>query len=749
MISMNEKKADLKISGMTCAACVRAVERSLGKLEGVSDATVNLGAERAYVTFDSRTVSIDEMGRAIQRAGYGFLGVAGEDEHTEKTIRERELREKWRRIMVGFPTGIVLVVLMHLPVRYPVSGAYLMLAISTPVFLYVGYPIFTAAFRALRNRNLDMDVMYSMGIGVAFLASVLGTLGIALSREFMFYEAAVFLATFLTLGRYLETRAKGKTSESIRKLMKLRPGRATVIRNDSESEIAAEEVQVGDTVVVKPGERIPVDGEVIWGESYVDESMITGEPVPNLKGTGDSVIGGTINKNSSIRFIASNVGRDTVLAQIVRLVEEAQGAKPPVQRIADRVVTWFIPAVLSVAILTFIGWYFVYGGSAHFALARMISVLVVACPCALGLATPTAVTVGVGRGAELGLLVKSGGALEISERLTAVLFDKTGTLTRGAPEVTDIIGTGIEDAELLKLAACVEKHSRHPVSVAVVNESKRRGIACEESTAFETFEGKGVSAKIDGKEVLLGNGIFFEERGIRLPSGMKDRTSELEIRGKTVIHVAVEGRFLGIIAVADRLKDSAKDAISYLRAMRLRVMMVTGDTTRTARAIAAEAGIEEVMAEVLPRDKANAVKSMQERGEVVAFVGDGINDAPALAQADTGIAIGSGTDVAVESGEIVLIKDDLLDVPAAIQLGRKVMTRIKKNLFWAFAYNTLLIPVAAGVMYPVTGIVFRPELAGFAMAMSSVTVVTLSLLLKSYVPPVRKKDPLSGTANVS
>jgi len=732
---INEKVV-LKIGGMTCAMCVKTIENALNRLDGIAGVIVNLGAEKAYVTYNPKMTTVADMKKAIEDAGYQYLGVEGEEaEDLEEAAREKDLKEKRNRFIVGFAVGIPLMVLMYVPVAE--SMAYFMLVVSAPAFIYVSHPIFSAAYRALKNKNLNMDVMYSMGIGVAFVASIFGTFEFILSREFLFYETAVLLASFLTIGRYLEARAKGKTSEAIKKLMGLQPKTATAFRDNTEVEIPIEDVQINDIVVVKPGEKIPVDGEVVDGESYVDESMITGEPIPAFKHKGDSVVGGTLNKNSVIKFRATKIGRDTVLSQIIKLVESAQGSRPPVQRIADKAVSYFIPTVLTIAILSFAAWYVILGNTLLFALTALISVLVIACPCALGLATPTAVTVGIGRGAELGVLVKNGEALEISEKLTTIVFDKTGTLTKGKPEVTDIIGIGIDDGTLLKLAASVEKNSQHPLAEATVRKAEEEGIVMEESKGFDTFSGKGVTAKVEGKEVLIGNRTLFEERDISYQK-VEEKIVQLEKEGKTVILIAIDNEIGGVVAIADTLKERTKDAIKAFKNMKLNVVMITGDNARTAYAIAKQIGIENVLAEVLPQDKAEEVKKLQEKGEVVAFVGDGINDAPALAQADVGIAIGSGTDVAIESGEVVLIKDDLMDAVAAVQLSKKVMSRIKQNLFWAFAYNTALIPVAAGILYPFFGVTFKPELAGLAMAMSSVTVVTLSLMLKRYMPPAKK-----------
>jgi len=733
-------KVMLKIGGMTCAMCVKTIEDTIKRLDGISSVNVNLSAEKAHITYNPKMTTVAEMKRAIEEAGYQYLGVEGEEtEDLEKVAREKDLREKRNRFIVGFAVGIPLMILMRVPVaKFPFSMAYFMLVVSAPAFIYVSHPIFSAAYRALKNRNLNMDVMYSMGIGVAFVSSLLATSGI-LTQDFLFYDTALILASFLTIGRYMETRAKGRTSEAIKKLVGLQSKTATVIRDNREMKIPIEDVQIDDIVVVKPGEKIPVDGEVVGGESYVDESMITGEPIPTLKSKGDNVIGGTLNKNGVIRFQATKIGRDTVLSQIILLVEEAQGSRPPVQRIADKAVSYFIPVVLTIAILSFVVWYFIIGNTLLFALTALISVLVIACPCALGLATPTAVTVGVGRGAELGVLIKNGEALEISEKLTTIVFDKTGTLTKGKPEVTDIIGSGIENRALLRLAASVEKNSQHPLAEAIVRKAQEEGIELEESEGFDTFGGKGVTAKVGRKVVLIGNRILFSERNISYQE-VEEKIVQLEEEGNTVILIAIDNEIGGVIAIADTLKERTKDAIKEFKNMKFTVVMITGDNARTAHAIAKQIGIENVLAEVLPQDKADGVKKLQERGEVVAFVGDGINDAPALAQADVGIAIGSGTDVAIESGEIVLIKDNLMDAVASVQLSKKVMSRIKQNLFWAFAYNTALIPVAAGILFPFFGITFKPELAGLAMAMSSVTVVSLSLMLKRYQPPAKKGE---------
>ncbi len=734
------EKVTVKIGGMSCASCVRTVENAINALDGVLEVDVNLGAEKAYIVFNPKMVGLPEIKDAIESAGYQYLGLEGEEEDAERKIREKDLKSKLNRVIVGFAIGIPMLLLTYLSIKLPISLPYLMLIISTPVFIYLSYPIFSAGYHALKNKNLSMDVMYSMGIGVAFVASIFGTFGIVLSKDFLFYDTAILLATFLMMGRYLEARAKGRTSEAIKKLMGLQPKTAIVIKDGKEVEVPIDNVEIGDIVLVKPGERIPVDGEVVEGESYVNESMITGESIPVLKKPGEKVIGGTVNTNSILKFRATKVGKETVLAQIIKLVEEAQGSKPQVQRIADKAVTYFIPVVLTIAILSFLVWYVVLGNTLLFALTTLISVLVIACPCALGLATPTAVTVGIGRGAELGILIKNGEALEISEKITTVVFDKTGTLTEGRPDVTDIIAFEEDKNEVLRVAASLEKNSEHPLGKAIVKKALLKNISLGYVTDFMAISGKGVIGIMEGKDVMVGNRVLFREKGIKYSENAEKAILKLEKEGKTVVMVAIEGKMTGVIAIADRIKDSAKDAIRELKKMGVKVAMITGDNRRTAEAVGKSLDIDRVLAEVLPQDKAKEVKKLQNSGEVVAFVGDGINDAPAMAQADVGIALGSGTDIAMESGDMVLMKDNLRDVVAGIQLSRKVMAKIKQNLFWAFAYNSALIPVAAGLLYPIYGITFKPELAGLAMAMSSVTVVSLSLLLKKYVPPIKRRS---------
>ncbi|MDZ7337925.1 MAG: heavy metal translocating P-type ATPase [candidate division KSB1 bacterium] len=735
-----QEELTVRVGGMSCAICAKAIEGALKDLPGVLDAVVNLGTETVRVTLLPAQVTMADIRAAIEGAGYQYLGLAGvlEGEIPDRA-RAADLAARRRRFVVGFAVSVPLMVAMYVPLRWPVPLEYVMPALAAPAFLYVGGPIFRAAARALRHRTLDMNVMYAMGMGVAFAASLLATLHV-LSHDFLFYETALMLASFLTLGRYLEARAKGKTSAAITKLMGLRPRTATVLRGDEEVELPVEQVKAGDVLLAKPADRIAVDGVVLGGESYVDESMITGEPVPVFKAPGDQLIAGTLNTNSLLRYQAQKVGRDTLLAQIVQLVERTQATRPPAQRLADRVVSVFIPVVLSVAVISFVVWYFVVGQTLLFSLTTLISVLVIACPCALGLATPTAVTVGVGRGAELGLLIKNAEVLERAPKVSAVVVDKTGTLTLGRPRVSRVQAFNTSEEEVLAIAGAVERHAQHPLAEAIVRRAEEAGVAMVQAEGLDTLGGKGVTATLNGRHVAIGNRMLMEEAGITLSRTVEDALRWAEDRGETIALVAVDQRVIGLIAITDPLKPTSAAAVGVLQEMGLRVLMVTGDTERSAREVARQAGIQEVVAGVLPQDKARKVAELQEQGATVAFVGDGINDAPAMAQADVGIAIGGGTDIAVEAGDLVLVRDDLLDAVAALQLSTKVMRRIRQNLFWAFAYNTVLIPLASGALWPALHLTLRPELAGLAMALSSVTVVTLSLTLRRYVPPVKRMN---------
>ena len=734
---MSNTKSTLQISGMHCAMCVQTVEKSIAKLPGVRDVRVNLASEKANVDFDARMVSIPDLQKAVRDAGYDANPVSEEESEEDDPALAAELRAKRIRFTIGFAVAIPLMLLMLLDLQLPFSMPLFLFVISTPVILYLSTPIWKAAFQALRNRSLNMDVMYALGIGVAFVASILGTFKIVLTREFLFYETTIFLATFLTLGRYLEARAKRKTSASLQKLLALRPSNAIVEREGSSFEIPISEVVVGDILIARAGEKIAVDGEVLAGESYVDESMMTGEPVPNLKTAGSTVLGGTLNQDGVLRYMAQKVGRDTLLAQILRMVEEAQGSRPPVQRIADRLVSYFIPTVLIIAILSFVVWYFLVGNGLLFSLTTLISVLVIACPCALGLATPTAVTVGIGRGAELGILIRDGETLEIAEKITTVVFDKTGTLTEGHPEVTEIFVPDSDEAAQLSLAASVEQNGQHPLGDAIVRYAQSRDVKFRRVKGFTNIRGRGVLGAVDDHAVVVGSSDFLQERGIDVPTHFKERVQKWERQARTAVVMAVDGVVRGAFAIADRIKPFAAKLIRNLQRDGYSVVMISGDKETSARAVADPLGIERIYAGVLPDEKAKIIRDLQAGGEKIAFVGDGINDAPVLTQADIGIALAQGTDIAIESGDMVLMGKQLADVHAALQLGKKVMSKIRQNLFWAFAYNTALIPVAAGLLYPLFGIRFQPELGGLAMALSSVTVISLSLLLKRYVPPAK------------
>jgi Cu+-exporting ATPase len=728
--------ARIRLGGIHCATCVQTVEKALLSLEGVTSAKVNLTTNRVTVEYDADTIGLSRMKEAIIGAGFEYIGFEGDERgNQEEMQRARQIQNLRNRSLIGFVVSFSLMAIMFSGVALPIPMTYFMFIVSTPFFIYLAYPIFRAAWGALKNYSLTMDVMYAMGIGVAYSSSVLGTFGIVLTSDFLFYETAIMLTAFLTLGRYLEARAKGRTTDAIRKLIELQAKTALVIRDNKEYEVPVEELTPGDVILVKPGGKIPVDGEILSGESFIDESMISGEPVPVYKEHGATVTGGTINTTGAITFTATRVGKETYLARIIQLVETAQATKPSVQKYADTAVTWFIPTVLTIAITAAAIWYFALGETGLFSLTVLISILVVACPCALGLATPTAITVGVGRGAELGILIKNSEVLELSQKITTVIFDKTGTLTRGIPMVTETVLFGWTEREFLAVASGVESRSEHPLASAVVSYAEKQGITPMECTGFQAVSGRGIKAEAGGKAVLIGSRTFLSEQGVELIPSVVNAFEEIQARGETAIGVVADGVIGGIIGISDSVRETSAAAIEELHRLGLDVGLVTGDNERTAIAVAKQLGIDFQEAEVLPDEKSNIVQAMQAKGKRIAFVGDGINDAPALAVADIGIAIGSGTDVAIESGDIVLVHSDPLDVAAAIQLGRKVMGRIKLNLFWAFAYNSALIPVAAGVLYPLFNITFRPEYAGFAMMLSSVTVISLSLLLKRYTPP--------------
>jgi len=747
----------LKITGMTCATCAQTIEKVLNKKEGIYRATVNLALETANIEYNPAQISSEGIKKVIRDVGYDIIEPEGGVEDAEQKERDREIRSL--KIKLAFSAVVTIPIIIYsnarfLPFTLPTLPfdnfiPLLLLVLSTPVHFIVGHDFFVGAYKALRNKNPNMDVLVAIGTSAAYFYSVYVTFS---GVGQLYYTTAVSLMVFLTLGRLLEATAKGRTSAAIRKLMGLRAKIARIIRNGKEMEIPVEDVQVGDIVVVRPGEKIPVDGVVTHGYSGVDEKVITGESIPVEKNVGDSVVGATINKTGMLKFKATKVGADTVLAHIIKLVENALGSKAPIQRIVDVVSSYFVPAVMITATAAFIVWYLL-GMGFTFALTVFIAVLIIACPCAMGLATPTAIMVCVGKGAENGILIKSGEALETAHKLQAVVFDKTGTLTKGEPEVTDIItassliGTSssakkikkLNDEELLTLAAIAEKNSEHPLGESIVNKAGEMYLEVVDPEFFNAIPGYGVEVKYDKKTVLLGNRKLMETKSIDIEL-LEKKMRMLEEDGKTAMLVAVDGEAAGLIAVADTLMEYSVDAVKTLQRMGLEVIMLTGDNERTANAIARQVGVDRVLAEVLPGDKASEIKRLQDEGKIVAMVGDGINDAPALAQANIGIAVGSGTDVAIETGDIVLVKNDLRDVVISIQLSRATMSKIKQGLFWAFAYNIALIPVAAGILYPFMGVLLDPVFAAVAMATSSVSVVTNASLLKRFKPKLDSQN---------
>jgi len=648
---------------------------------------------------------------------------------------EAELRNLKHMVAFSLALGIPTLIFSFVKILPLLSNNVWLFLFATPVQFIAGWRYYKGTLDAIKNRAANMDTLIATGTTSAWLYSTMVTFfpSVFPNSEVYFDTAALIIALVL-VGKLLEDIAKGKASEAVRKLMELQPSLARVIRNGVEEEIPVEQVQVGDTLVVKPGEKIPVDGIVVGGHSTVDEKMITGESIPVEKKVGDEVIGATMNKAGMLKFKATKVGADTTLSQIIKLVEEAQIARAPIQRLADVVSSYFVPAVFAVAVASFLAWYLIGEKGFTFALAIFISVLIIACPCALGIATPTAIMVGTGKGAENGILIKGGEYLEKTHKLNTIVFDKTGTLTKGEPSVTDIVTEeDMREDELLYLAASVEKHSEHPIGLAIVERAKEKKIELAEPTEFEAIAGHGVKAKVEGKKLVMGTLKLMKDERVFLSEELEKSANMLFDEGKTLSFVAVGKKVKGIIAVADTLKPNAVEAVKRLQKMGLEVIMLTGDNKRTAAAIAKKTGIDRYLAEVLPQDKANEIKELQREGKIVAMVGDGINDAPALAQSDVGIAIGGGTDVALETGGIVLIKDDLMDVVTSIQLSKKTVSKIKQNLFWAFFYNVAFIPIAAGVLAPL-GILMHPIYAGAAMASSSVTVVTNSLLLRRFVP---------------
>lgn len=746
------KTVTIPIGGMTCAACAARVERALSKAEGITKASVNFATEKATVEYNPQQVRLSEIRHIIEEAGYTPLSVekkAAVDEDQRR--KEQEIRGLWRKFTVSAIFAVPLLYIamvpmlpwlpfpfpafldpMHYPLRYALTEVLLVIPI-----VIAGHRFYTVGFKALVQRSPNMDSLIAIGTSAAVIYSLYSTFRIMAGNphavEELYFESAGVIITLILLGKSLEAVSKDKTSEAIKKLMGLAPKTAIVIQGEQEVEVPIDEVEPGDVILVRPGEKIPVDGVVIDGHTAIDESMLTGESIPVEKKAGDKVYAGSINTNGLIRFQATKVGDDTALAQIIKLVEDAQNSKAPIAQLADVVSGYFVPIVVGIAFLAFVGW-LLAGKPLVFALTIFISVLVIACPCALGLATPTAIMVGTGKGAEYGILIKGGEALERAHKINTIVFDKTGTITEGKPEVTDIIpASGMSRERLLQIAASGEKGSEHPLGDAIVRAAEKENLPVLPVESFHAIPGHGIEVIVDGQPVLIGNKKLMEDRGIAL-NELAGKSDELADEGKTPMYVAVNQQMAGIIAVADVVRENSAAAIKKLQSMGIEVAMITGDNLKTAEAIARQVGIDRVLAEVLPQDKSNEVKKLQAEGKIVAMVGDGINDAPALAQADIGIAIGSGTDVAMESADIVLMKSDLMDVATAIQLSKSTIRIIKENLFWAFGYNVAGIPIAAGLLYLFGGPLLSPVFAAAAMSLSSVSVVSNALRLKRFKP---------------
>lgn len=759
---MTTTQCDLTITGMHCASCSALITRKLKKTPGVEEANVNYAANKARVRFDPAQINEEGLIAAIKSAGYGAEMRHEHGHHDvemDRKRREAEIADYRKKFFTGlilslpmlyFMLGSFLPTLPLMSVLMPYAGI-LSLLLATPVQFWLGAGFYKGFWSSLKMGTFSMDSLITIGTSTAYFYSLYNftthslTEGMIIGEMHdLYFEVAALLITFVLLGKWLEARAKGATSEAIQKLMGLQAKTARVLRNGQTVDIPMEEVQVGDSVIVRPGEKIPVDGTVAKGLTSVDESMLTGESIPVEKKDGDRVFGATMNGNGSIEFKAEKVGSETALAQIIRFVEEAQGSKAPIQDFADWVSSWFVPAVIAIAILTLVIW-MLLGAGVAFSLLSAVSVLVIACPCALGLATPTAIMVATGKGAENGILIRGGEPLEAAKKISAIVFDKTGTLTKGKPEVTDILSfQSTEEEKVLRIAASLEQGSEHPLAESIVQYAKAKSLTLSSSEGFKAIPGHGVEGSIDGELFFLGNRKLMEKQNISIKDN-ENALQTLEEAGKTAMLLADRSKVIGIIAVADTLKETSTEAVSRLRQMGIEVYMITGDNKRTAQAIAAKLGIKNVLAEVLPEQKANEVKKLQQQGKKVVMVGDGINDSPALAQADLGIAMGSGTDIAMETGGIVLVKNDLHDVVTAIKLSRATVNKIKQNMFFALFFNVIGIPIAARAFIDF-GIVLRPELAGFAMAFSSVAVVTNSLLLKGFHPT--KRNWLSDFAPV-
>ena len=752
-------KLTLPIGGMTCASCVAHVEGGLREVPGVLSVNVNLATERATVEMIPGTATYADLKHAVEDVGYEVLDLGGQEEEfvdRERALRQAERQREWRDLVIGIAFTAPLfilsmsrdlfhVVLMRddvLPWLFNWGGfEWLLFALATPVQFYVGRSYHRGAWKSARALAPNMDLLISLGTNAAYWFSVIVLIaplfGVSIASH-IYFESAAVIITLIKVGKYLEARAKGQTSDAIKNLMQLQAKTARVNRDGSEIEIPVNQVRVGDLVAVRPGEKVPVDGVIFEGASSLDESMITGESLPVEKTVGDSVIGATLNKMGAFRFEARKVGKETALAQIVKLVEDAQGSKAPIQRLADQISAVFVPVVIGLAALTF-GVWLIFGPapSFNFAFVNFVAVLIIACPCALGLATPTAIMVGTGKGAENGVLIRSGGALETAHKVTAIILDKTGTLTQGAPAVTETIIQSefpMTQNEFLRMAASAEKNSEHPLGQAIVKRAQELALPLSVASEFAAVAGHGVRARVDGRLVVIGNAKLMSDSHVQL-DGLEQQSTALGDAGKTAMFAAIDGKPAGLIAVADTLKPNSRAAVKALQKLGLQVYMLTGDNPRTAAAIAQQVGIDHYFAEVLPHQKANKVKELQQRGQVVAMVGDGINDAPALAQADIGIALGTGTDVAMQAAEITLISGDLRGVVTAIALSKQTIRTIQGNLFWAFFYNVVGIPLAAGVLYPFFGILLNPIIAAAAMAFSSVFVVTNSLRLRNFRAP--------------